>query len=499
VINHGGEFAHIDSEKTRTNLVIFSATNMRKYFIKLENDHSVPVGTPGHGFSGFLDVTVNDDTLLANQSSAQTVLKSVASHLNQDPSNLFSLIHQDLNNASPDRDQQTGIFGFPAHRDLLGRRVSARNAVVEAENKTSKLKLQLTSLVTKVLFDTTGSEPKAKGVEYLFGKSMYGADPRYNASVTGITKRAFARKEVILSGGAFNSPQLLKLSGIGPAAELEKFGIPVLVDLPGVGANLQDNNEFGVIATAAQDFTSTAPACSYGAPGDPCLAAWEVEGTGPYAQGPLDAILYKTANASERDIFAWGTPSSYRGYWPSSTVNVVEPVDGPNTWGFAMVKMTPNATGKSAGTVMLRSKDPREVPDINFRFFENEPDNGLSELRAMADAVSFGRSILADIPPPLGPFVESFPCVNGAGTCDVEEVIKTQTWSHHATSTCAIGRDGDKMAVLDGAFKVRGVKGLRVVDASVFPRVPGAFPVVPVFMVSEKASELIARAGGFGA
>ncbi len=155
--------------------------------------------------------------------------------------------------------------------------------------------------MTKVLFD---EDLQAEGVEYLFGRSLYSADPRYNASNTGITKRAFARKEVIISGGAFNTPQILKLSGIGPASELKGLDIPVLVDLPGVGANLQDNTEFGVIATAAEDFTTLAPTCTYGAPGDPCLAAWE-EGTGPYAQGPLDAILFKSENATERDMFIW--------------------------------------------------------------------------------------------------------------------------------------------------------------------------------------------------
>lgn len=471
---------------------------MRKYFIDLEKDHSVPVGTPGHGFSGFLDVSVNDNSLLANQSLAQTVLKSVASHSGQDPNALFSLIHRDLNNNDANRDQQTGIFGFPAHRDPRGRRVSARNPVVDTVNKTKKLTLQLTSLVTKVLFDTVvkGQDPNAIGVEYLFGKSMYSADPRYNASNKGVTKRAFARKEVILSGGAFNSPQMLKLSGIGPAAELKKFGIPVLVDLPGVGANLQDNNEFGLIATAAEDFVSTAPACTYGAPGDPCLAAWEVEGTGPYAQGPLDAIMYKTANASERDVFIWGTPSSYRGYWPANTENAVTPVDGANTWGFAMVKMTPNSNGKSAGTVLLKSADPRDVPDINFRFY-SDPATAASELAAIADAVAFGRNVLSSVPAPLGPFTENFPCVGGSGTCNVEDTVKTQTWSHHATSTCAIGKNGDKMAVLDANFKVRGVKSLRVVDASALPRTPGAFPVVPTFMISEKASAVILEAGGY--
>ncbi len=136
------------------------------------------------------------------------------------------------------------------------------------------------------------------------------------------------------------------------------------------------------------------------------------------------------------------------------------------------------------------------MPDINFRFFDT-PDNGTAALQAMADAVEYGRGILSSIPSPLAPFTENFPCVNGTGTRDVKDTIRTQTWSHHATSTCSIGADGDPMAVLDSEFRVRGVSSLRVVDASVFPRTPGAFPVIPTFMVSEKASEVILGDGGY--
>jgi len=460
---------------------------MRNYFIRLENDHSVPVGTPGHGFNGFLDITVNDNELLANQSGAQTVMKAIASATGQDPNKIFDLIHDDLNNASPDRDQQTGIFGFPAHRDQKGRRVSARNAVVDVTSSNLyKLTLQTTSLVTKVLFDTTGPKsgsPQAIGVEYLFGKSLYSADPRYNASTNGTTKQAFARKEVIISGGTFNTPQILKLSGIGPKDELTKFDIPVLVDLPGVGTNLQDNNELGVIATAAENFTNLAPTCTYGAPGDPCLAAW-YQGKGPYTTGPLESIMFKSSAATERDFFLWGTPGSYRGYWPSKTVNTV-PADPPSTYGFAMVKIHPQSHG---GTVLLQSNNPRDVPEINFRFFEG---TGEADIQALSEAVDFGRKVLGSVGAPLGPFTENFPCINGTGTCDVKDVIRTQTWSHHATSSCSIGADDDPLAVLDSSFKVRGTSGLRVVDASAFPRTPGAFPVIPTFMISEKASDVI--------
>lgn len=127
------------------------------------------------------------------------------------------------------------------------------------------------------------------------------------------------------------------------------------------------------------------------------------------------------------------------------------------------------------------------MPEINFRFFEG---TGEADLEAIAEGVEFGRKVFGSIGTPLGPFTEAFPC-NGTEACDVKEAIKVQTWSHHATSTCAIGADNDPMAVLDSRFRVRGTTGLRVVDGSAFPRTPGAFPVIPTFMLSEKASDVI--------
>lgn len=120
------------------------------------------------------------------------------------------------------------------------------------------------------------------------------------------------------------------------------------------------------------------------------------------------------------------------------------------------------------------------------RYFE---DNGEEDLAAMVEGVEFGRSIYASISPPLGPFVENFPCTKA--NCSTKDAIKAQIWSHHATGSCAIGADDDPMAVLGSRFRVRGVEELRVVDASVWPIQPGGFPILPTFMVSEKAAAVI--------
>jgi choline dehydrogenase len=242
---------------------------MLKYFIQLENDHTVPQGTPCHGFNGFLDISGNDDSFLKNQSQALALLQATAARFGEDPTQIWNLLHRDVSNASPDRDQQVGIFEAPTHMSTIGHRVDARNPVIAVLNATNSdgskrypLTLRTESFVTKILLNTTGSNsktPQATGVEFLAGKSMFSADPRFNASVKGTTMQAFARKEVIISGGVFNSPQLLKLSGIGPKSELENFNIPVIIDLPGVGSNLQDNTESGLNTKAALNFTSLGP------------------------------------------------------------------------------------------------------------------------------------------------------------------------------------------------------------------------------------------------
>lgn len=447
---------------------------MRKLFQRIEHNDYLPKNTSGHGFSGYLNQRVINPDVLSNQTEATIMLREAAKAMGQDPDKLAELITADLNNDSPDRDQQVGLFGFPVHMDTQAHRVTAAKPIKEVLNATDKygkkirLDLKTNSFVTKVLFDTTvKGKPRAIGVEYLAGESMYAADPRYNATNKGTTKQAFAKREVIISGGTFNTPQILKLSGIGPKAELSKFNIPLVVDLPGVGTNLQDNEEISVVGSGSVVFANKAPACTFGAPGDPCLALWN-ENQGPYSNGVhLDSLQYKTSKAAlgERDLFMWGTAGAFKGFWPAKTVNEV-PADPPTTFAFNMAKMHSRS---KLGTVLLKSSDPRETPDINFRFYEGE--GGDEDLTAMAEGIELGRRIFAsEGAKSLGPFVESLPCdPRAGGACDTKEAIKAQTWSHHCTSSAAIGADDDPNAVLDSKFRVRGTEGLRVVDASAFP------------------------------
>jgi choline dehydrogenase len=141
-------------------------------------------------------------------------------------------------------------MNFPGYsraspRDWVLRIANAKNA---DGSPRYKLDIQLNTLVTKIVFDTTSAKPMATGLEFLIGESLYRADPRSIASTTsGVPGSVTATREVIISAGVFNTPQLLKLSGVGPAAELASFGIPLVADLAGVGANMHDHKFSNII------------------------------------------------------------------------------------------------------------------------------------------------------------------------------------------------------------------------------------------------------------
>ncbi|KAF2278039.1 alcohol dehydrogenase [Westerdykella ornata] len=434
------------------------AANMRKYLTKIENAVYTP-NDRNHGHSGYLTLT-QSGVNVANSSDGRTLIEAMAQALGLGNVAIEDLLKRDMNADDAQRDESTGIFGQLRHADAQGRRVGT-NTYIRATLKDPQafpLTVQLNSLVTKVLFTASNSSsPTAVGVEYLYGKSLYSADPRYNASAEGEVRQVFASREVIIAGGVFNTPQIMKLSGIGPAAELEKHNIPVIVDLPGVGARMADNYETSLISLASRDLINTS-------------------GT--------HAVMLKSSVAAgrERDLYLFCGAFSFEGYWPGFPTDY-----GKSQYECAVVYIP----SRNAGSVLLRSSNPRDTPEINFRFYENGGDQ---DLTAMLEGVKWARAVFQNVSSSLGPWKEVHPCKHPRTDCSEEEQkdwIRLQTYSHHATSTCQIGADGDKMAVLDSKFRVRGVKRLRVVDASAFPRVPGAFPVLPTFVLSEKATESI--------
>ncbi len=436
------------------------------------------------------------------------VLKSMVAGVGNNPADALSMVSRDVNNNSPARDTTQGLFGLPFHGNASWGRFSARDlilATLAAKKPNGQPRYPLTvrthSLVTRVLFDQprNGGKPRATGVEYLRGQSLYRADPRQSSTSppAGIPRTAYAQREVILSAGVFNTPQLLLLSGIGARAQLQQHNIPLTAALPGVGTHMQDNPElpFVGVSPAGPFLTDPVPgdpACTFGIPPDPCIAAWQQSGTGPYARAGLNtnAFLLRTnhtAPGGEADILIFSIANfAFRGYWPLEAVNSA-PADVPGTFGMSMVKM---GVRSAAGTVRLRSGDPRDTPVVNFEVLAGA--GGAEDVEALADAAAWARRVYGAVAAPVGPMATTEPpCGLSGSACRQgdKEWIKAQAFGHHATSTCAIGADGDPWAVLDSKFRVRGVSGLRVVDGSAFPRTPGAFPVVATFMMSEKASK----------
>lgn len=351
--------------------------------------------------------------------------------------------------------------------------------------------------MTKVRFDTNGSTPRAIGVDYLEGSSLYRADPRAGSATETGSGSVDAQREVILAAGAFNTPQLLKLSGVGPRTELESFNLSVVVDLPGVGTNMQDRYEATIIGKTTSDFTITSKCTFLQTTPDACLEAYE-SGIEPITKGvygtngiAIAVTMRSSVAEDEPDLLISGAPAKFKGYFPGYAADSL--ADAQH-WAWIVLKAH---SRNNAGTVTLQSTDPRDMPLINFNYYDagvNTSGAADKDLQAMYEGFEFGRKAFQDLIPLDGSFPEVWPGSNVSSEADVKEFLQDEVWGHHASCTCPIGADDDPMAVLDSNFQVRGTEGLRVVDASVFPKIPGYYIALPLYMVSAKASDVIIQA-----
>jgi choline dehydrogenase len=382
-----------------------------------------------------------------------------------------------------------------------GRRRGTRERVLDAMDALKKnpgqnggsIDILTNTFVTQVEF--AEDEPtRAIGVRCTPGKGLYGA--RHHGSAPGKPGAPvvyLARKEVILSGGAFNTPQLLMLSGIGPREELAKHHIPLRLESPGVGKNLQDRYEVGVVARSREPFkllenaSFKARAHQDDADPDPVYTLWREEGKGIYAtNGSVIGIIKRSSTRSENDVpdlYIFGVPGYFRGYKIGYSRKATSE---KNYFTWAVLK---GHTENRSGRVKLKSDDPFEPPDIHFKYFEESNEPWERDLESVVDGVTFVQEINRHLE--KNDVIEKQE-VPKAGE-DLATFVRGNAWGHHASCTCKIGGDGDMNAVLDTNFQVRGAKNLRVVDASVFPRIPGLFIVSAVYMISEKASDVIIR------
>ncbi|KAB5582834.1 choline dehydrogenase [Coniochaeta sp. 2T2.1] len=493
---HQSDFEYM---ATLTGDASWSPSNMRKYFTRLEKNRYLLPGLPGHGYQGWLSTETAPLSIVLKDPQLLSILLGGAAALGSLTKSIFNLgtlIAGDANANTQARDVVPGYYQIPistgdGHRS--GSRefvVSVRDAVNRDGRKKYPLDVRMNCHVTNIIFDNSTTPPRAIGVEFLDGKHLYKASPLSNQAGSGTPGTARASREVIVSGGAYNSPQLLKLSGIGPAAELTRFGIPVIADLPGVGTNLQDHYEIAVQGRLPVDFAAL-KGCTFnpaGGGGDPCLERWKTPilgDRGTYSSsGMAAAMLYKSSASADGayDVFGFGGPVNFRGYFPGYSVNVTERHD---TFTWALLKAHPRNT---AGSVTLRSSDPLDVPNVVYNYFDTGSGDAGADLQALYEAVELARDAFKR---QLVPVTEILPGKEVQGKEDVQTYAKDTAWGHHASSTCPIGADGDPMAVLDSKFRVRGVSGLRVVDASVYPRIPGTFTAVSTYMAAEKAADAI--------
>lgn len=472
--------------------------NMRKYFIRMEDkNYGLPLDS-GHGHSGWLSTEVTSLGLALQDPQLLSILTGGAlasGKLLPIVGDLVSLLAGDANADTEARDKTNSYYEVPLS-SKGGARVGSREFVVSVRdakdangNKKYPLDVRLNCHVTKIILDESGDKPRATGVEFLDGQYLYKASPRYGTAGKGTPGRALASREVIVAGGTYNSPQLLKLSGIGPRAELESVGVPVVVDLPGVGRNLQDHYEISVQGKAPHDFV-VLNGCTFGIDGqhDPCLDRWGkpiLGDRGVLATNGLPVAMFHKSSVSdndEYDTFIFGGPVNFRGYFPGYSINATKDHDW-FTW--AILKAHPR---NHAGTVRLRSSDPLDVPEIVYNYFDTGVGDYAKDLQSLYEAVGVARDALKR---QVVPVTEVLPGTAVTSQADIEQYAKDTAWGHHASCTCPIGADGDPMAVLDSSFRVRGVDGLRVVDASVYPKIPGTFTAVSTYMVGEKAADVI--------
>ena len=361
-------------------------------------------------------------------------------------------------------------------------RVGARERVLDvAARCPDRLRVELHALATRIVFDE--AEPRDR--RRVSGRSApLSRRPGGFEETAATPRRITARREIILAGGAFNSPQLLLLSGIGPATELRAHGIPVRVDLPGVGRNLQDRYEIGVVSRLKAPWAALDGARFER--GDPLYRQWRDRRTGMYASNGAAIALIRRSDPGKPapDLFMMALLARFAGYYPGYSREIAAKHDYL-TW--AILK---GHTANRAGSVSLRSTDPRDAPAVNFRYFEEGDDAAGDDLRAVVGGIRLARRLVGGLNRFGRIAEEELPGAHVQTDEELAEYVRDNAWGHHASGSCAIG-PRERNGVLTSDFAVHGTQGLRVVDASVFPRIPGFFIVSAVYMIAEKAADVI--------
>ena len=341
-----------------------------------------------------------------------------------------------------------------------GRRISAATAFLHPAMKRGNVTVRTHAHATEIVFDGK----RAVGVRY--AKGGRGGDE--------IEVRA--RREVILSGGSYNSPQLLQLSGVGPAALLQPLGIPVRHALAGVGEGLQDHYAPRSVARVKNTKTINERARGLNLAYE--ALKWATTRRGILALSPtlVYCFWHSGETAESSDLQLTFTPASYMEGEQGKLEN--EPGMSVASW---------QQRPESRGHVRLRSSDPFDAPLIQTNYLSHELDR-----RVTIAGMKLARRLLSSAP--LAPYYdyEDFP---GPGVTTDDEFLTAATQraqtTFHPGCTCRMGPASDPLAVVDDRLRVHGLEGLRVVDASIMPRMISANLNASTLMIADKASDMI--------
>jgi choline dehydrogenase len=336
-----------------------------------------------------------------------------------------------------------------------GRRASTAVAYLRPALSRRNLQVETSALAQRLLFEGR----RARAVEY---------------RQAGVLRTARARKEILVSGGAYNSPQLLQLSGVGPAELLKQHGIDVVLDAPGVGNDLQDHLQVRLVTHCAQRITLNDIL------NHPVRRIMAGARYAAFRTGPL-TIAAGTSGAFFKTNPRLATPDVQIHFLPFSTDKMGEKMHSFSGFSASVCQLRP----ESRGSLRIRSADPAAPPEIRINYLATETDR-----TAFVEGIKILRKILAA--PALKPFVvgEVEPGPKVVSNEDILNFCRQRgSTVYHPTSTCRMGND--PLAVVDQRLRVRGIEGLRVVDASIMPDLMSGNTNAPTIMIAEKASDMI--------
>ncbi|HEU0148968.1 MAG TPA: choline dehydrogenase [Bradyrhizobium sp.] len=360
----------------------------------------------------------------------------------------------DFNGAT---QEGAGFFQTTTRR---GRRASSAVSYLRPAKGRGNLRIETDAHAQRILFEGR----RARALEFRQG---------------GELRVARARKEILVSSGAYNSPQLLQLSGVGPAELLKGHGIEIVLDAPGVGNDLQDHLQVRLIMRCSQRITLNDII------NHPLRRVLAGARYAALRKGPL-TIAAGTSGAFFKTDPRLATPDVQIHFIPFSTDKMGEKLHVFSGFTASVCQLRP----ESRGSLRIRSADPAAPPEIRINYLATETDR-----RANIDGIRILRKILAA--PSLKPYVvdEAYP---GSNVTSDEDILgycrQTGSTVYHPTSTCRMGDDG--LAVVDQRLRVRGIEGLRVVDASIMPDLISGNTNAPVIMIAEKASDMILQDAG---